>query len=177
MDGNGEIKKQVYLRELKRIVAYLLLCVAALLGGCKEPDDGSVELTVASKQSYKLNDEQLPEKMFVVLGSTADGQWKVVDLRNTQLLDYQLGHEYTIRAFRETFEPDVFPQFEKKVWWQISEVIEVVQRDTELPDNIYIYTEGSPWGFDPRDPMLEYLLTLPGYGPGTGGGAAAANEF
>ncbi len=162
--------------ELKRIVTYLLLCVALLLGGCEKVPDGSVELTVASKQSYVRGEDGYPVKMFVVLGSTADGQWRVVDLRNTKLLDYQLGYEYTVRAFRETFEPDVFPQFKKKVWWSISEVVDVVKKDTELPDDIYIYTEGSPWGFDPRDPLLEYLLNHPEYDPGAGGGAATAAD-
>lgn len=100
--------------------------MVALLGGCEKVPDSSVELTVASKQSYERGEDGYPVKMFVVRGSTADGQWKVVDLRNTQLLDYQLGNEYTVRAFRESFEPDVFPQFKKKVWWRISEVVEVV---------------------------------------------------
>lgn len=148
----------MYLRELKRIVTYLLLCVAALLGGCEKVPDGSVEVIVASKQSYVFGENGLPEKRYILREATEGSEWQVVDLRYAKRLDYQHGWEYSAFAHEETYEPEGFPQFREKFWWEIDELIEKVQKETEVSEDIYIYTYGSPWGFDPRDPMLTYLL-------------------
>lgn len=134
------------------------LFTALLLAvGCNKVDE-RIELVVASEQGYKLDDKGLPQKMFIARENSEGSEWKVRDLRNTKILKYENGYEYTVMSYAETYEPNAFPQFREKFWWVLDEVVEKVEKRSELPEKLYIFTYDSPWGFDPRDPMLTYLL-------------------
>lgn len=142
---------------------WLCICwvVALLTMGCEKYPEGSIEMIVASEQSYILGENRLPQARHIVRTNSEGSEWEVVDLRNTIFMEYERGYEYIIMAHKESFEPNVFPQFPKKFWWQVDALVEKIQKESNLPENIYIYTPDSPWGFDPRDPMLEYLLNHP----------------
>lgn len=143
---------------MKRL-AFISLMVL-MLGSCntKTPEEEvlQVKLTIASEQSYVIGEEGLPWTTYIIRETDIEGtEWKAQPIKGD--FGYKSGYEYTILAHQEVINPESIP--EKHVfWWHFDEVLDIVEKDSDIPDNIYIYTIGSPWGFDPRDPMLEFML-------------------
>ncbi len=146
---------------MKRLLFLSLLCTL-LMVGCNNGEDEHrrTKLLIASKYGYVIGGDTRPIPMPIVQVVNDEGgeQWKASPLIGVELLNYEEGYEYTVWAHKESYMPDEFPEHEDVLWWKIDKVIDKVEKDTELPDNVFIYTIGSPWGFDPRDPMLEYML-------------------
>ena len=149
---------------MKRLLFLSLLCTLFMVGcnsSTEQSEEGSTEyfeLYIASKWGYYVDPcSCLPEpKPIMRVGE--DGEWEPTDFLNFSSLKYEAGYEYIVRAHLEPYEPGYLTDANGVLFWYIDEVLSKVQKDTELPDNVFIYTIGSPWGFDPRDPMLEYTL-------------------
>lgn len=131
------------------------------LVSCGKEEDGVVysTLTVASQYGYIVDpDSSVPRRTLIIKESGENSDWKSVLVHNIQLLNYEEGYEYTVKAHKEPYEPGYMTEANGALFWKFDEVLEKVEKDTVLPDNVYVYTYGSPWGFDPRDPFLEYTL-------------------
>lgn len=135
----------------------IALAVLALMG-CEYDRGQYMKFVVASKQSYIIGEHGLPEVRYIMRNADNGGEWKQYILLNATLLDYTPGYEYTIEAYEAPYKPDEFPEYKDVLWWTVDSVLDRVEADSDISNDMYIYTYGSPWGFDPRDPALEYML-------------------
>ncbi len=93
-----------------------------------------------------------------VVNDDGGEKWETTQLIGVELLNYEDGYEYTIRAHKESYMPEDFPEYKDVLWWKVDEILNKVKKESNLPDDVFVYTYGSPWGFDPRDPLLELML-------------------
>lgn len=149
---------------MKRHLLISLLC-AMVFVGCnnrpEEPEDKTTYTTllIASKYGYIIDpDSGFPRQTLIIRESGEDGKWKPTLILAQNVLKYEVGYEYAVMAHKEPYMPGILTEGTGGLFWKIDKVLDKVQKDTELPDDVYLYTLGSPWGLDPRDPYLEYLL-------------------
>lgn len=134
-----------------------------MLGSCNNiPEEEENEkiiytkLSVASERSYVIGEHYMPVFEYIIRETdNIDSQWEAHPVLGS--IDYKRGYEYTVLAHKVVVNPESIP--EKHVfWWHFDEVLEKVQKDSDIPEDIYIYTYGSPWGLDPRDPYFDWLM-------------------
>ena len=148
---------------MKRYTLLSLLCIFAFIG-CNttpepEEDITYTTLLIASKYGYIVDPcSAVPRRAYIIKELGGDEKWQPEWVLSNKVLQYEVGYEYTIKAHKEPYDPGYLTEANGVLFWKFDEVLDKVQKDTELPDNVYIYTIGSPWGFDPRDPRLEYML-------------------
>ena len=148
---------------MKRHLLLSLLCALAF-AGCnntpEEPEDNTeyFELHIASKWGYYIDPCSCLPALKPIVRVGEDGKWQPTDFLNFSSLKYEVGYEYIVKAHREVYDPGYLTEANGCLFWFIDEVLSKVQKETELPDYVYLYTLGSPWGLDPRDPNLEYML-------------------
>lgn len=148
---------------MKRYLLFSVLCALLFMGCNNTPEESNEKTTystllVASKYGYVIDGcSCLPTRLLIIREIGENGKWKQTPILEQNVLKYETGYEYTVRAHKEVVNPESKPE-KHVLWWKFDEVLSKVQKDTELPDDIYLYTIGSPWGLDPRDPMLEYML-------------------
>ena len=147
---------------MKKILAvYIVLTTIAM--GCNSSggdEHHSTQLLVASKYGYVVGGDMRPIPMPIIQVVNDDGgeKWETTQLIGVELLNYEDGYEYTIRAHKESYMPEDFPEYKDVLWWKVDEILNKVKKESNLPDDVFVYTYGSPWGFDPRDPLLELML-------------------
>lgn len=142
---------------MKRHLFLSLLCALAFTSCNNTPQEGIyTKLTVASERSYVIGEHYMPEFEYIIRETdNIDSQWEAQPALGS--IGYERGYEYTVLAHKEVVNPESIP--EKHVfWWHFDEVLEKVQKDSDIPEDIYIYTYGSPWGLDPRDPYFDWLM-------------------
>ena len=148
---------------MKRHLFLSLLCIFAFIG-CNttpepEEDITYTTLLIASKYGYVIDPwSGFPSRAMIIRESGEHGKWESTLVLEQKVLKYEMGYEYTVKAHKEPYDPGYLTEANGVLFWKFDEVLDKVQKDTELPDDVYLYTLGSPWGFDPRDPFLEYML-------------------
>ena len=149
---------------MKRLL-FLATIIALFVVSCdktpieQENEITYTELIIASKYGYVIDpSSSLPRRAMIIRESGENGKWEPTLVLKQNVLKHEEGYEYTVKAHQEPYEPGVLTEATGGLFWKFDEVLDKVQKDTELPDDVYLYTIGSPWGFDPRDPMLEFML-------------------
>ena len=116
-------------------------------------------LHIASKYGYVVDPcSGFPSRAMIIRESGENSKWKPTLVLEQKVLKYEEGYEYTVMAHKEPYDPGYITEANGVLFWKFDEVLDKVQQETDLPDDVYLYTIGSPWGFDPRDPNLEYML-------------------
>ena len=146
---------------MKRYTLLSLLCIFAFVGCNNTPEEQEekitfTKLTVASERSYCIGEHYMPEFEYIIRETdNADSQWEVHPVLGS--ISYKRGYEYTVLAHKVVVNPESKPE-RHVYWWRFDEVLEKVKKDSDIPEDIYIYTYGSPWGLDPRDPYFDWLM-------------------
>lgn len=148
---------------MKRLLFLSLLCTLFMVGCNTVPEEAEEEvvystLTIASRLGYRKDPNSGLPSPAMIIKEGESGEWEPTLVLEQKVLQYEEGYEYTVRAHREPYAPGVLTEATGGLFWKFDELLSKVQKDTELPDDVYLYTIGSPWGIDPRDPWLEYML-------------------
>ena len=146
---------------MKRYTLLSLLCIFAFVSCNNTPEEQEekityTKLTIASECSYMVGEHYSVWWEYIIRETDNEAsEWETHPILGG--FEYERGYEYTVLAHKEVVNPESKPE-KHILWWYVDEVLEKVEKDSEIPEDIYIYTYGSPWGLDPRDPFLDWLM-------------------